>query len=697
MTKRTHDALVDFDRRRRHLPFMSASAFGAVVADIRKNGLPDVVTDDPKYMRELVRAARNAVIGANTQYGPLLRTAQMAPQPGTVAHELVHLNLQGYLQHVYGLGGSFMHLIDAMHATRPSTPESCWGIILYADEVEPGRELAARHERKLYSFYAAIRECGPLVLSNVDAWITLATHPSYKIKTSAGGFPDIMSTLLESMFCGPFDMRTAGVLMVAPDGRQTRVWLDLAMFLMDGAAHKELWSVKGDAGMFFCLLCPALCTRASELAQYEGERLLVGDFMPTDVARTCTATNASIRSTVRRLAAHAAVATAEIMRRREIVTGFNHNPYNILLNPRLDTIVYPESQLCHDGMHLLVANGVLNTMVFLLFDKAESLGLSGWEAFAIFITHYTWPDQHQAKGLYELFTPSRVEKYRTTGQLKCQASELLSILSVLAQFATQHLLNKGGMSDAVTCFLAGVDVADTYFEIPKGGVTPLMLQTRIETFAAYLTIAGWSDWAIPKFHWLVHLPNHLRKFAFLPACFVTERKHQTVKRYAAPTRNTQPMAMGVLAEVTAAHVSAMSSPDTFTYNIGLVKPRPASIRMRAYLRQLFGNQLADDAFRTAQYARYAVDGICAKRDVVLLQNCAADILAAEVWFHFSVLGESGTLVSCMQPIEVNRAGGYALWRKSDMPKIVMTTDIIAACIYRTYANGTVKTLLPRGI
>ena len=95
---------------------------------------------------------------------------------------------------------------------------------MYTDEVEPGNELAARHERKLYAFYFAIRECGPLILSNTDAWITLAAHASHEVHQVAGGLPAIMAVLLESMFTGVHSMREVGVVLNAPDGRHKRVF-----------------------------------------------------------------------------------------------------------------------------------------------------------------------------------------------------------------------------------------------------------------------------------------------------------------------------------------------------------------------------------------------------------------------------------------------------------------------------------------
>ena len=680
---------------------MSQSAFAAMVSDIKRNGLPDLATDHASGMRKLVAGARNAVVGSDSQYGDMIYRTRLDAMPGKPRVVLEHLNVQAYIQYAYGLGGSFANLVDSVHRARPSTLDVPWGVIIYADEVEPGQELAARHERKIYAVYVTIREFGPLTISNAEAWITVVTQPSHELHTVAGGLGTVIGTCIESMFLGEFSFTDVGVNLVRRDGSQIRIYLDLAMFLMDGAAHKELWNVKGDGGMFFCMLCPNLCTRASQVAEYAGTRQIISDFLPEDLDRCGTATDDSIRRTVRRLAAFAAVNPADLVRKREMVAGFNHNPHNLLLNPRLERIVKPVSQFCHDGMHLLLSNGVVNVMVVLLFEKARALGMNAWVAMYAFVQSYAWPHNVQSKvmrGLYDVFAPHRAERSRDKGSLSCQASELLSLIPVLRHFCIQHLLGIAGMQNAANAFLACLDVADTYFAIPFGEVTPEMLKLRVETFAALVFVADWNEYTIPKFHWLVHLWKHMRRFGYLPNCFPTERKNQTVKRSGGAVHNTRTYQHSILTDVTAAHAARMGSASTFDVHVGLIEPFPANQQMCGYLVPLFEFECAPDDVRTARTARYGVRGVCAKGDVVLLkhqQGC--DIVAAEVWFHFDILGEPGSLVSVWELLEMHKDAGWALWRKIDNPTIVCLDDIVGVCIHSVYPSGrVVKTLLPYG-
>lgn len=98
--------------------------------------------------------------------------------------------------------------------------------------------------------------------------------------------------------------------------------------------------------------------------------------------------------------------------------------------------------------------------------------------------------------------------------------------------------------------------------------------------------------------------------------------------------------------------------------------------------------------RTAKYARYSASGVCSVRDVVLLQRVRDEICAGEVWFHADFNGEPCSLVSIWDLIRINRDEGVAVWQRRDAPWLVCTDDIIWACTYRSFDDGTVLTLLP---
>ena len=125
------------------------------------------------------------------------------------------------------------------------------------------------------------------------------------------------------------------------------------------------------------------------------------------------------------------------------------------------------------------------------------------------------------------------------------------MLAMLACFAHKIARRITGMNAAACDAPVGLcDLSDALQAINLGGaITPDYLRGCINVFLQAVVAAGWRDVLVPKFYWLVHLPNHLARFGRLPTCFVHERKHKFVKQYAADIKNTMAYATSVLPEI----------------------------------------------------------------------------------------------------------------------------------------------------
>ena len=58
----------------------------------------------------------------------------------------------------------YKELVLQAFMNRPPSADDPWGLIIYADEVTPGNILAVDNRRKLWGFYAAVKQLGPLAL-----------------------------------------------------------------------------------------------------------------------------------------------------------------------------------------------------------------------------------------------------------------------------------------------------------------------------------------------------------------------------------------------------------------------------------------------------------------------------------------------------------------------------------------------------
>ena len=70
-------------------------------------------------------------------------------------------------------------------------------IVMYADEVTPGRELLAYNQKKLWVLYWTFLDFGPAALSNEDAWFTGLVVRSQTVKNRiAGGMGQVWKVYL---------------------------------------------------------------------------------------------------------------------------------------------------------------------------------------------------------------------------------------------------------------------------------------------------------------------------------------------------------------------------------------------------------------------------------------------------------------------------------------------------------------------
>ncbi len=159
------------------------------------------------------------------------------------------------------------------------------------------------------------------------------------------------------------------------------------------------------------------------------------------------------------------------------------------------------------------------------------------ESFSAFPSNWRFSGRLHATHLGDTFIAERRESHRKSHHIKCQASDLLTIMGPLAQFATHALQAAGVANLACLALLCLVDLTDLIVATARIEVTPTMLQAEVQRFLAAYTAAFGFEWMTPKAHWLLHLPAQLRRFGRLLNCFCLERKHRVPKRYATELKN----------------------------------------------------------------------------------------------------------------------------------------------------------------
>ena len=176
--------------------------------------------------------------------------------------------------------------------------------------------------------------------------------------------------------------------------------------------------------------------------------------------------------------------------------------------------------------------------------------------------------------------------------------------------------------DECMAFLAYCTLAEMFTTIHMGIVTPDQLNDAVERFLQLFSDAFGADPFTAKFHWLLHYPKELAKHLILYACFVHERKHKQIRRFAVPVKNTTIYEITILEEVSCQHHHDLQDPQCFSYTAGLQEPKQrCGLRRTERLLDALNLSAADvDAVYVGMHSRANAYEVCSKGDVVLIFN-----------------------------------------------------------------------------
>ena len=360
--------------------------------------------------------------------------------------------------------------------------------------------------------------------------------------------------------------------------------------------------------------------------------------------------------------------------------GYTYDPHNFLFMPCVRMRFRPARSFMHDWMHIMVVQGIVNSVLFLVLERFREVSANfGYDRIHDYIQKWTWPKFPSGSNPPDVFNPKRVENFRKAAKgketvrrtVKMQASEALAVMPILSFFTAMIVLPSASRAtDAAKVLLALAAVMECLTTIPYGDVEPDDLKRVIEDFLQKLiTVFGYGTMT-HKFHGLLHLIDEFQTHKHLLTCWVHERKHKMIKRYANDIQNTRSYERSVMREVICHHISALQQPRAFDYTPGLVDPRPCNPSMCKYFANAVG--MADDhldahMFEVGIASRYSKFGTCAKEDVVLL-NFEGALHAGQIVHNFQIAGVALSIVDVWSPKEVNKANGYAIWNTTILPK-----------------------------
>ena len=283
-----------------------------------------------------------------------------------------------------------------------------------------------------------------------------------------------------------------------------------------------------------------------------------------------------------------------------------------------------------------------------------------------YILQWTFPKQ--TPNLAHVFDATNVKAHYKNKHFNSTASELLSILPVLLRFFVMLVLPLGLCTDQVHSIIACLEVVEMLLMVRKDGVSPEDLHRYIVRHL-HLFLDAYAEglWR-PKHHYAWHLPQMLKRFGTLIACFTHERKHRLIKRFGQHRRNTKSYEQCLLEEVT---VYALLHLDDYS-RVNAHKP------VRKILASLKRGFQQSREFRIAHIATGS-DGQVVKGDVVALHMGGARQVG-EVLHHVLVDPSTAQSILNLRALESHNhcSSQYIV---SDQVVVVSTSAIGASMVY----------------
>jgi hypothetical protein len=354
--------LQKLDGLRRRMPHMSRNAMAELLKEVAEHGLPEL------HSRHHMAEAVSMLLDEDTEYGPLLVDLNLPMKNGTTeVHKAV--NPLAFMCIAFRQGGGFTREMSSIF--RNVSYEKPLQLILYGDEVTPGKEIAHDNKRKVWMVYFGFLELMH-VAHKEEAWFPLLCLRTLIVSEVVAGISKVMAELAK-LFFGSLvaDCSSGGIVLKCP-GAQYRIWIKTCMLLQDGAAHKLVWNCKGDCGTRMCLCCTVLAESSGYVDEDGDEVLRASASHESELTFT---TDEDVWASVDRLAARHGTCTAGEFRLREQAAGFNHVPEGLLSDIPLREHIKPISNYCHDWMHCLAVSGVINVCIFHFLRVLIATGL----------------------------------------------------------------------------------------------------------------------------------------------------------------------------------------------------------------------------------------------------------------------------------------------------------------------------------
>ena len=204
--------------------------------------------------------------------------------------------------------------------------------------------------------------------------------------------------------------------------------------------------------------------------------------------------------------------------------------------------------------------------------------------FANYVAEFTFPSA--LGSVNYILSDDRVRLNLSKAQFSCSASEFLTVAPLLQLYIRRKVVPRGECELECNSMLTVLDYLELIYNIKTGikVVTHVELLAMIEAHLDLFERCYGEGLMRPKHHFILHLPDCLRRHKCLLSTLVNERRHKLVKRYTRDRVASSRWELNALEDVVA---HQLYESNKVWYGIGLVEPHSATDSQIANLHQIW--------------------------------------------------------------------------------------------------------------
>ena len=646
---------------------MSQSALSEVLRAVKAaDSLP------AGHSRHSLKRARQNKAGVETPYGQICRTWTVEKEDGSVM-QVHYQDPAAMLWHLVDQSPSLATFLQQRLNEHPCSGVNPWGLIFYADEVTPGNALKANNKRRMQAIYWSLAELGSDALCHERCWMLLAAVRTKTVQQLKDGMSQISKQALLS-FARPGGNFGTGI-QLRTGGGSCILLATMRTIIADESALKHTFNNKGASGKVPCVL------RRNVIRKYYAPDPLT----PPLVLHTCLDETKFLQHTTQSLAELARYLDAEsrnlnkgAMNDLQVRLGFNHSPQGVLASREIVDNIDIAGAVCFDWMHIYLVAGLFHNELTLLTQQLHKVGVKGEELHAC-MQDFQWPTYlgSKAAGAKNIFE----SKKKPEDDVKSSASEALSAYPVIRVFINDLLRERPGIpkevKNCLMCFIMLCTVLDYLLLASRQNGDEYVNGLRsaiIAHLSAFKNLYG-EDLMPPKSHYALHLPQMLDRFGSLASCFVHERRHKELKRFANNQCNSaEGTERHLMEEMLLSHLEELKTSEPVIHP-ALVGPKPASKEVQQHFKAMGGVDSCNDLLASSK-AYYAPNRWAATGDVVLMRRPPG---VGEVVYHCKF---EEYLLTCVSPYSKHSSKDNCFTINRSEHTLIFSSDIANTCIFK---------------